>query len=430
MTPPLSILLVAHGFPPRETAGTERHTAALAAELTARGHRVHVLAATRSPGRPQYEVVESDGVTRVVNNIATRALSDGESDPIIDAIAATVEARFQPDIVHVHHTQFLSSTMRFDAPTVVTLHDQWAWCASGGLGLKPEGDLCDGPSPSDCSSCHSQWRPGPSASARAMTRAAAAVSAWVDPDRLHRLYKRIPARLRPSPVRGEGLREPPRAAAHRNRMTLDWFQGAQALISPSEHLANLAAANGLHSIQLIRHGLADEWFVPRRTVPDRAPFVHIGTIAHHKGTDLVVRAHQSLSDPPSLRLFGPVLDPEAALGHPVGAALTPSEVRTHLAAARALVLGARWAENAPLIIIEARAVGCPVIAPRIGGIPELIEHGVDGLLVEPDSHEALAEAMTRVVNSPPMIPSRPPPFSAQVDRIESVYQRVHHRPAV
>jgi len=263
-----------------------------------------------------------------------------------------------------------------------------------------------------------------------MTRAAAAVSNWVNPDRLHRLYKRIPARLRPSPVRGEGITESPKAAAHRNRMTIDWFQSAQALIAPSAHLAQLASEHGLGTVQLIRHGLAEEWFVPRPTIAADSPFVHIGTIAHHKGTDLVVRAHRRLSTPSRLALFGPVLDPDAALGHPVGSALSPAEVRNQLLAARALVLGSRWAENAPLIIIEARAVGCPVIAPRVGGIPELIEHGVDGLLVEPNSDAALAEAMEHVLDSPPMTPSLPPQFSAQVDRIESVYQRLHHRSAV
>ena len=101
MHEPLTILLVCHGFPPRESAGTERHTEALAHELKLRGHRVHVLAATRAPGRPQYERIESEAITRVVNNIATRSLSDGESDPIIDRIAAEIDQDLRPDIVHV-----------------------------------------------------------------------------------------------------------------------------------------------------------------------------------------------------------------------------------------------------------------------------------------------------------------------------------------
>ena len=139
MSAPLNIMLVAHGFPPNETAGTERHTAALAEALERRGHRVTVVAATRRPGDDQYREINESNVIRIVNNVATRPLTEGESDPIIDRMMADIEARIRPDIVHVHHIQFLSSTMHFQAPTVVTLHDEWAWCASGGLGLQPDG---------------------------------------------------------------------------------------------------------------------------------------------------------------------------------------------------------------------------------------------------------------------------------------------------
>ena len=46
--------MVSHGYPPRETAGTERHVEAIANALGRRGHAVHVAAATRAPGRRQY----------------------------------------------------------------------------------------------------------------------------------------------------------------------------------------------------------------------------------------------------------------------------------------------------------------------------------------------------------------------------------------
>lgn len=429
MHDPLSILLISHGFPPHESAGTERHTEALATALQRRGHSVHVLAATRSPGRPQYEVIQTNGLTRIVNNIATRALSDGESDPIIDRIAASVETEFNPDIVHVHHTQFLSSTMHFNAPTVVTLHDQWAWCASGGLGLLPQGQPCEEPSNKDCAECHSQWRPSPSSSARLLTRAASAASPWVNPDTLHRLYQRIPARLRPSPVRGEQRLESAEAAAHRNGMMLNWFRSADARIAPSAHLAQLAETRGVGPVHVIRHGLEPDWFGTPQRLVSPSPFVHIGTIAHHKGTDVVVAAYRKLRQGPGLSLFGPILDPEAALGHPVGARLTSKEVREKLHGAQALVLGSRWAENAPLIIIEARAVGCPIIAPRIGGIPELIEEGVDGYLYEPGNDAELTEAMQRILDGPTLYPTHPPQFDTQVDRIERLYQNLHRQSA-
>jgi glycosyltransferase involved in cell wall biosynthesis len=58
-----------------------------------------------------------------------------------------------------------------------------------------------------------------------------------------------------------------------------------------------------------------------------------------------------------------------------------------------LVVPSRWFEGCPLVILEAMAAGIPVIASNIGGLPELVEHGVTGLLFEPGNAEELAEAM-------------------------------------
>jgi glycosyltransferase involved in cell wall biosynthesis len=48
-------------------------------------------------------------------------------------------------------------------------------------------------------------------------------------------------------------------------------------------------------------------------------------------------------------------------------------------------------EGIPMSILEAMAYGIPVIAPRIGGIPEIIEDGIDGFLIRPDNAELFAE---------------------------------------
>ncbi len=54
-------------------------------------------------------------------------------------------------------------------------------------------------------------------------------------------------------------------------------------------------------------------------------------------------------------------------------------------------------EGTPRVLVEARAFGCPVIGTRVGGIPTSIEHGVDGLLVDVDAPEQLAESIRRLV---------------------------------
>ena len=67
-------------------------------------------------------------------------------------------------------------------------------------------------------------------------------------------------------------------------------------------------------------------------------------------------------------------------------------VRREMVAARALVLPS-FAEGLPVVIMEAMAVGRPVVTTRIAGIPELVRDGVDGWLVPPGDIVQLKEAM-------------------------------------
>jgi len=73
-------------------------------------------------------------------------------------------------------------------------------------------------------------------------------------------------------------------------------------------------------------------------------------------------------------------------------------VRARLAAARVLVLPS-FAEGLPVVIMEALALGRPVISTYVAGIPELVEPGVDGWLVPAGAVEALVAAMRAAIQA-------------------------------
>lgn len=132
----------------------------------------------------------------------------------------------------------------------------------------------------------------------------------------------------------------------------------------------------------------------------------IGAVARlwpEKGLDMLVRASARLSGRfPGLRIVvvgdGPErvklerLAAELGLGRMVMLLGERSDVHSQLAALDVGVLTSRR-EGSPLAVIEYMAAGLPIVATRVGGIPDLIEHGVDGLLIEPDDVEGLVTAI-------------------------------------
>jgi glycosyltransferase involved in cell wall biosynthesis len=61
-----------------------------------------------------------------------------------------------------------------------------------------------------------------------------------------------------------------------------------------------------------------------------------------------------------------------------------------------------YMDTSPNVIAESQAAGVPVVASSVGGIPEMIEHGVSGILVESGSAEALANGILRILHEPAM----------------------------
>ena len=77
-----------------------------------------------------------------------------------------------------------------------------------------------------------------------------------------------------------------------------------------------------------------------------------------------------------------------------------TDVPNLLASLDVLVLPSYAHEGIPQIILQAQAMGCAVVATTIGGIPEVVEDGITGLLVPPRDTEALAEKIGKLLDDP------------------------------
>jgi glycosyltransferase involved in cell wall biosynthesis len=135
-------------------------------------------------------------------------------------------------------------------------------------------------------------------------------------------------------------------------------------------------------------------------------FVDAGRLAPEKGLGTLIRAaalaHQRLvlvgagPEEAALRQLAFELDADIVFaGH-----MAKPELKQLIGESRALVLASEWYENAPISVLEAYALGRPVIGTRIGGIPELIVHNKTGVLVAPGNVGMLAEALASMAKLP------------------------------
>jgi glycosyltransferase involved in cell wall biosynthesis len=74
------------------------------------------------------------------------------------------------------------------------------------------------------------------------------------------------------------------------------------------------------------------------------------------------------------------------------------EVDAELRKMDLLVLPSLFGEGLPMVVLEAMAAGVPVVATRVPGVSEAIRDGQDGLLVDPDNPDKLAQAIAGVIN--------------------------------
>ena len=420
----MNILEVVHGFPPAALGGSEIYAQAHARALRAQGDEVCVFTRDQDLSRADYDlrVEHRDGLRVVsVNNTFrnTRTFEETYRNDAIGAIAERLIDEFRPDAAHIHHLTCLSTTIvrslaERRVPCFMTLHDYWLICHRGQL-LDTDYRACEGPEPFGCHACV-----GAAAGANPVGLAAAPA--------LRAVERRLPA-----------------AAAH-------LLRGAAGQLNAMTSTATEAERQARRRLDHMRDVCArvTHFFAPSRTVRDR--FVQFGVAPDRislvpNGIDHTCFQHVARTASPRLRLGflgslmvskAPHVLLEAAARLPAGAAtvdlfgahspyhgddsyrqqleplLKRDGVRAHGAIARdgiaqalasidVLVVPSIWPETSSLVIQEAFLAGVPVVASRIGGIPELVEDGGNGLLFRAGDVEDLARLLLRFLREPNLL---------------------------
>jgi glycosyltransferase involved in cell wall biosynthesis len=365
----MRVLMVTDFYWPH-VGGVEQHVRTLATALAGRGHEVTV-ATIRTGDLPPEDL---DGAVEVLRIRTTTQRLPGLhrqvrpwAPPIADPAAALALRRLvralQPDVIHGHDWLARSLLpLPSDFPPMVTsLHYYTLSCPR--KDLMRDGASCSGPGPARCLRCASRHYGIVTGPATAM---AAKLGARLE-RRASRCFLSVSA-----------------ATAAGNQLGPDVAQRIVPNLLPAVH------DTGEESVDVA------EWL---ELLPDEQYFLYVGDQRPTKGFDVLLAAYASLATRRPLVVIGerwaesPSVLPEGAVA--LGA--WPNHaVRAAYRRARATIVPSVWAEPFGIVAIESMAAGTPVIASATGGLLDIVDHGVDGLLVAPGSATELAEAMHRL----------------------------------
>ena len=186
--------------------------------------------------------------------------------------------------------------------------------------------------------------------------------------------------------------------------------GAIVGVSEAERRAGLEAGVGKEAqYRVIHNGIdADDFDRPRRVVPGR--IIVVGRLASQKRPDLAVRALERVRERfPEAKLdlaaHGPLeaetakLVSELGLDDHVRLLTRDADVAVLLSEAACFLLTSDY-EGLPYTVLEAMAAAVPVVATRVGGVPEQVVDGETGFLFEPGDPSAAAAAVERILAAP------------------------------
>lgn len=375
------ILICSNAYPPHFIGGAELSAHNMAEVFKKRGYDILVLAGSVNDKKKRYSV--NTRVYRGIRVFRVNLHSRDFSPDYFNFYHKEVETlfndlldRFSPDVIHFHNITGLSVGLVHIAKhrkikTVLTLHDYWGICQKNTL-LKQDGGICN--DISECKACMSTM----------------------------------------SGIRWKNL-----PSGMRNDFIFYQIQAVDTIICASRYVANKYVEAGIDEkkICVIPYGINIEKFskIPSNKVKSRVRFSYVGHLGRHKGLHVLVDALALLKEKDRIQINivgeGELRDELKSKIKSMGwdksvrfwGKVDSHKIERVYRKTDVLLVPSIWPECFGIIIIEAMASGIPVIASRIGGIPEIVEDGKTGYLIEAGNAEELANKMSEFIKEPSKI---------------------------
>jgi len=193
----------------------------------------------------------------------------------------------------------------------------------------------------------------------------------------------------------------------------DLLRAADRVVAVSQPAAKnieLCAGYPLDKISVIYPGIPGDLFAPSTPRPGLPTIVFIGRLVTDKGADCAIRAMQPLRGRARLVVIGD--GPEKAALENLAAELSLTESvhftgyisdderRKFLAEATAMLVPSRHEELFGMVAAEGSLSSLPVVVSDTGGLPEVVQDGVTGIVVPKDEPQALSQALQKLLSNP------------------------------
>lgn len=418
----MRILQVTHGFPPYNIGGSEVYAYNLCQKL-AKEHEVFVFYRVNDLHIKEYSVIHTnlDKLEIFTINNTFRLYDSFEMTYKNNAIAekfASILEQIRPDVVHIQHLLYLSTKLvkeikKRRIPVIFTLHDYWLICPQGQL-FKNGMEVCNGKDSLECIDCVLYQ----------LNIKKYAFNAYyflkgIVPERLIQLLKNIYLGY----CRFFFLNQNKAINLIKERAAYIKSICSQVdlFISPSQFLKRRFIEFGISEdkIALLPYAFNLENFKnSQKITSDKLRFAFMGNLLPAKGTHILIKAFNKIKNANvELRIYGQASSYKGILGNYLRylkkiakdrnikfmGGFDNRNIAKVFSEIDILVVPSVWYENSPLVIQEAFATQTPVIAANIGGIPELIDNGINGLLFNPNDTQDLYRKINSIIENPRLI---------------------------